>query len=175
MEKSNEKVVALEIAKPGVKSLAAAYEPRDYSEAMKMAETLAKSKMFGVTSPEAAFMIMATGADLGLSPTAALRAIFVFQGRLGLYADLMVALCRQSSQCEYFRCIESTAERATWAAKRVGDPERQHTWTIEQAKRANLAGKDVWKAYPEDMLRHSAAAPLARELFPEKILGLYCR
>lgn len=167
--------VALEIARPVVKTAISAYEPSNFMDAMKIAETLAKSKMFGVASAEAAFVIMSTGADLGLSPTAALRSIFTVNGRPGLSADLMVALCLKSPECEYFRCVESTADKATYAAKRFNNPERKHSWTIDQAKRANLANKDVWKAYPEDMLRHRAAAPLARELFPNLLLGLYCR
>lgn len=171
-----QKSTALATVKPGAAAinLANAYEPHNYGEAMKIAETLSKSKMFGVKTSEEAFVIMSTGADLGLSPTAALRSIYVVNNRPGLSSDLMVALCLQAPDCEYFRCVESTAERATYAAKRKGDPERRHTWTIEQAKRAKLSDKDAWKAYPEDMLKHRAAAPLARELFPHRILNLYC-
>jgi hypothetical protein len=47
------------------------------------------------------------------------------------------------------------------------------TWTIEQAKAANLSGKDVWKAYPRAMLRARCISEGIRTVFPACIVGTY--
>jgi hypothetical protein len=47
------------------------------------------------------------------------------------------------------------------------------TWTIEQAKAANLSGKDVWKAYPRAMLRARCISEGIRTVFPSCIVGTY--
>lgn len=168
------RTTAIEIHRAKVAPLDA-YQPRDFMEAMKIAETLAKSKLFGVKSPEEVFVIMSTGAELGLSPTASLRGIFTINNKPGLYADTMVAVCINRPECEYFRCVESTDKSATYEGKRRGNPARRNTFTIEQAKRAGVTKNATYQAWTEDMLRHRAAAALARELFPDLLLGLYCR
>jgi hypothetical protein len=70
--------------------------------------------------------------------------------------------------------VESTVERCTIETTRVGEqePERE-TFTLDDAKRAGLDRRDVWRAYPRDMLRHRAAAGLARRVYPDVVLGCY--
>jgi hypothetical protein len=161
------------------------YEPASYGAATQMAADFAGSKLTKCRTKEQALLVMATGHELGIPATTALRMIYVAdfgQGdQVALSADLMVALCLRSSQCEYFRCDESTDEKATYVAKRKGDPERTATFTLKDKERAKLgkvgAGKDEgatnWAKYPRVMLRHRAAAELAREVFPDVIGGFY--
>jgi hypothetical protein len=150
-----------------------------------MAADFASSKLTKCRTKEQALLVMATGHELGIPATTALRMIYVAdfgQGdQVALSADLMVALCLRSPRCEYFRCDESTDEKATYVAKRKGDPERTATFTLKDKERAKLgkvgAGKDEgatnWAKYPRVMLRHRAAAELAREVFPDVIGGFY--
>ncbi len=163
-----------------------AYEPASYDQAIRMATDFAGSKLTKCRTKEQAILVMATGHDLGISATAALRMIYVAdfgQGdQVTLSADLMVALClRDKSRCEYFRCLESTAEIATYETKRAGDPPRKQSFTADDAKRAKLgsvgAGKDAtltnWAKYPATMLKHRAASMLAREVYPDLLGGFY--
>ena len=161
------------------------YEPRDYGEAMKMAGDFATSKLTKCKTAQQAFLVMATGRELGIPATTALRMIYVAdfgQGdQVALSADLMVALCLRSPLCEYFRCVESTNESATYVTRRKGDPERTASFTVADKERAKLgavgAGKDAsltnWAKYPAVMLRHRAASLLAREVYPDVIGGFY--
>ncbi len=161
------------------------YEPRDFREAQLMAKDFAGSKLTRCRTPEQALLIMATGRELGIPATTALRMIYVAdfgQGdQVTLSADLMVALCLRSPLCEYFRCTESTDEKATYETKRRGDPPRTATFTIADKERAKLGkvkeGKDEtasnWAKYPRVMLRHRAASELAREVYPDVIGGFY--
>lgn len=152
----------------------ATIEPQNMGELKALASDAAASKFYGAASQEQALMILITGRDLGLSYSQALRAFHVVQGRPVLSAQGMVAVCLKHREvCEYFRTVEVSNEKATVEAKRAGDPPRTCTFTIEDARRANLANKDNWKAYPSRMLLARAQAFLAREVFSDILLGLY--
>jgi hypothetical protein len=119
-------------------------------------------------------MILLTGRDLGLTASQSFRAIYVVSGKPVVSSDAMVAAIRRSGLCASWRVVESTVERCTIETTRVGEsePERE-TFTLDDAKRAGLDRRDVWRAYPRDMLRHRAAAGLARRVYPDVVLGCY--
>src|SRR5690606_14566168 len=76
--------------------------------------------------------------------------------------------------CKYFRLVESTDERATYETLREGEPEPTRiTWTIQQAAKAGLTGRQNWKAHPAAMLRARASAALARAVYPDVAMGIY--
>jgi len=124
--------------------------------------------------PADVFFALNYGLELGLSPAASLRAIHVIKGKPGLAADAMLAVVHSSGACERFSCIESSNTVATYETVRYGDPTpRRETFTIEDAERAGLLGKDVWKSYPKAMLKARAKAMLARDVYPDVVFGIY--
>lgn len=148
--------------------------PQSFRELWEFANAAAKSGLYAVRSPEAALVILQTGMELGLMPTQSLRGIHVVQGRPVLSADLCVAVVQASPLCEFWHTVESTPERCTIETRRRGAPALvSKTWTAEDAKRAELSGKGIWKQYPAQMLRHRCAADLAREVYPDLLLGIY--
>jgi hypothetical protein len=150
--------------------------PTSFAEVRELATMAVKSGLISeaISTPEAAFVIIATGLELGLSPMQSLRGINVIDGKPVLSADLLVALAKRSPDCVYFRLVESTYERATYETLRRGDPKPTTlTWTLEDARRADLIGKRTWKAHPAAMLRARCAAALARAVFPDLLLGVY--
>lgn len=174
------------VRREDVATLAASpYEPRNYDEARAIAKDFAGSKLTKCRTPEQALLVMATGRELGIPATTALRMIYVAdfgQGdQVALSSDLMVALCLRSPMCEYFDCIEASDERATYATKRRGRPERRFTFTDADRIKAKLGfnkeGKEPpdsnWAKYRRTMLMHRAASLLAREVFPDVIGGFY--
>lgn len=180
-----QKSTALTVVKPNqaLGKLASAYEPRNASEAHQIAAWFAKSGLLGeITTPEKAFLIMATGADLGIPATTALRTISIVKGKPVLAADLMKAMCiSRKDVCEHFKLVKSDDKIATYSAKRVGDDEPVVlSFTVEDAIRAKLAERGTDKSdnnyakYPAVMLRRRCIAMLARELFPDVVLGVYC-
>jgi hypothetical protein len=154
-----------------------AFEPHDMATAMSLATTLYRSGLLPETvkSPEAAFAIIMRGRELGMTAFQSLSSIHVVKGKTGLSADLMAALILQSGLAEYFEFEETSPERATYVTLRKGrDKEKRMTWTIDQAQKAGLVSANpVWRNYPAAMLRHRAAADLARSIYPEVVLGLY--
>lgn len=172
-----EKVTALESVRPQSTAMAA-YEPRNFDEAMRLATVFAASGLLGeVRNEAAALLVMATGAELGISATTALRSIYIVKGKPMMSSDLMVGLCiKRKDVCEYFVCTESTEAQATYQTKRVGVTNPiTHTFTMADAQRAKLAGgsESMYGKYPKTMLRHRAAAELARQVYPDIVLGLY--
>lgn len=153
---------------------ASALVPRNSDECLRIAEMAAKERLFGVRSPQEAFIRVLAGMSVGLNPIQAMGAIHVIEGRPTLSASMMVAVCmRETSICEKFHCVESTAEKATYVTKRRGQPEMTLTFTIEQAQKAGLTGRGPWKAHTEDMLRARAASKLARMVYPDLLAGMY--
>ncbi len=154
----------------------AAYEPRNLEEARALAQSLVKSGLLGkaVPTPEAALAIMIAGRELGLPTMQALRGVYVVEGKPSLSADLMVALVRRSGLADYLRIVESTPERCVYETRRRGDPAPVRVeWTMDMARRAGLAKRQPWEAYPATMLRHRAAAELCRAVYPDLLLGVY--
>lgn len=153
-----------------------ALAPQSLPEAEQLAARLAQSALIPDTlrgKPGDVLVVLLTGLELGLSPMQALRGVYVVKGRPVLAADTLVALCKRSPACLYFRCITSTPETATYETQRQGDPEPTRlTWTQADAKRAGLGG-GTWQAHPAAMLRHRCAAALARDVYPDLVLGLY--
>lgn len=153
-----------------------AFEPSDFRGAIELAKTLVASRLLpkSVQTPEAAFTIIMTGRELGLTAMQSLRSIHVIEGKPTLSADLMLALVKKSADCEYFRLVESTDAVATYETKRRGEPcPTRMSFTIADAQRAQVTGKDNWRKYPAAMLRARAITALARAVYPDTAMGLY--
>lgn len=149
-------------------------EPTNMNELLQLADAAAKSGFYGCKTREQALLVMMTGRDLGLSFSQSLRAFHVIQGRATLSADGAVAACiARKDVCAFFRTVEATETHATVETQRVGDPVRTYTFSVDDAKRANLWGKENWKGYPSRMLLARARAALARDVYPDLLLGLY--
>lgn len=152
-----------------------AIEPSTMPELEKLAKYVVDSRFFGVENVAQATMLMLRGKDLGFSYAQACSAFHNIKGKLTLTADAMVAVCLQRRDlCSRFRPVEQTETRATWEAQRVGDEPVRLTFTIEEARTAGLTEQNgsMWKKYPKRMLSARCKAFLARDLFPELLLGL---
>jgi hypothetical protein len=151
--------------------------PRTVDEFNDLAERFAKSSLLPKSmqgkAPDVLVTIMA-GAEMGLSPMASLRAIHVIEGKPVLSADGMVALVLGSGKAKYFTRVAESDTSVTYETCRVGtDTPRQCTWTLAQAKAAALEKKDNWRMYPRAMLASRAKAELARDVYPDVLMGCY--
>lgn len=155
-----------------------ALAPKTLDEAKSLSTTLAKAS----TLPEAyrgkeadVLMAIMAGREMGLAPIQSLRAFDVVKGRPTLKAEAMVALVRaRRDVCTFFQCTHSDASKATWTTQRVGDPAPTSiTWTMEQSRAAGLTASDMYKKYPDVMLRWRAASMLVKLVYSDVVLGLY--
>lgn len=122
------------------------------------------------------FVTLLAGHELGLPPMAALRGIHVIKGKPILTADTMVALVLGSGAAEYFAPVPAECDdfRATYETKRRDAPYPiRQTWTLDDAKRAQLMSNDNWSKNPRAMLRARAKSILARDVYPDVLAGCY--
>ena len=154
-----------------------AYMPGTIAEAKDLARSLSGANLLGRVYQQSAPNVLVTimhGAALGMSPAQALANMHVIEGRPTLSADAMRGICVANKDvCEYFRVLETSATIATMETKRVGDPPVGLSFTIDQAKRAGLAGRGNWSKYPDAMLRARCGSGLARMVYPDLLAGIY--
>jgi hypothetical protein len=119
-----------------------------------------------------------TAAALGVENlSTALAHIHVINGRPCISADLAIGVAVARGALVW-RTVETTAQQCIVEGFRPDWPEEwkrtptRITFTIEDAKRAGLLGKDVWKQYPISMLQARSKKMLAKLLAPEVLTGL---
>ena len=151
-----------------------AFEAIDLASAVQISTLVAESKLFkGISTPAAAFVVLATGRELGLTAMQSLRGIHMIDGKPSLSADVCVAVVLHSPACLFFRLVESTNAIATYETQRRGDAVRRMSFSVQDAQAAGLAGKDNWRKFPAAMLRARAAMSLARAIYPDALMGVY--
>lgn len=151
-----------------------AIEPTNMGELVQLATSAGKTGFFGAKTPEQALLVMMSGRDLGLSYAQSLRAFHVIEGKPSLSADGMVAVALvRRDVCEFFRTIEVTNDHATVETKRMGQEAQRYTFTMADAQRAGVGGKPNWQRYPSRMLLARARSALARDVYPDLLMGLY--
>jgi hypothetical protein len=170
-----EQSTAMVLHRPADTSL----EPQTLDELKTFAETFSQAELLPKHlrgKPADLAITVLYGRELGLTPMQAIQDIFVIEGKPGVSAGLAVAKVKTSPVCEYFHRIESTATIATYETKRRGEPTPVRlSFTIEEARTAELTGKTNWKKFPAAMLRNRAAMQLARDVYPDVVRNIYDR
>lgn len=138
------------------------------------AEVLIKSGFLpkSISTKEQALAIMMKGQELGVPAWTALTGIHIIQGSPTVSPQLMLALINSTGQLEDIK-IDSDNASCTVVMKRKGRTEHAETFTIEDAKKMQLDGKDNWKKQAAVMLKWRAVSACARVVFPDVIMGLY--
>ena len=130
----------------------------------------------GMEKAEAIVPAIQLGLELGLTPMAALQNVAVINGRPGIYGDAALALVRASGFCEsYTQEIsgEGDNRRASVTSKRKGAEALTNTFSVADAKRAGLWGKQgPWSQYPDRMLLFRARGFNLRDNFGDVLKGL---
>jgi hypothetical protein len=128
----------------------------------RLAKGLAASGFFkDATQANQAFAKLIFGRDLGLSATQALTDIYIVEGKPEMSANLQASKVKASGRYDYTvdhldneKCVLSFYALVTPPLR--FDAERQpigvSEFTMDDAKRAGLAGKGVWQKYPKNML-----------------------
>lgn len=121
------------------------------------------------------YAVITLGQELGLQPWAALNNIYVIGGKPSINANLMLSLIQRSGLLDRFE-VKTTDAQATVTMGRRGVGSYASTFTLEDAKRANLTtgtNSRMWQTYPKAMLKARAIADCARTLFADVLLGMY--
>ncbi len=139
---------------PYVAPVPVKYSP---STLMVLANEALKSgwyKKFG--NPSAALMVLMFGQDLGMSPSTSLTSVNFIEGKPCISGNLMWSLVMRDPEYKDSRVTQHTDKAVEIKWVRNGQLLGISKWTIEDAIRAGLEKKDVWKKYPRAMLFNRA-------------------
>jgi hypothetical protein len=128
----------------------------------------------GIKSPEAASIIALKAWELGLPPMMAFSHIHIINGKPTLSAELMQSLARKNLPGLQISILETTDLKAS---VRLCRPEKNSqpvtfSFNIEDAKKAGLLTKDVWKNYPKAMLFSRCISAALRMVCPDALMGV---
>lgn len=152
--------------------------PAIWTMISQMAPVMYKSRLFGVTSPEAAAAIMLKGFELGLSITASFELVQVVQGRPGLSPRGAMALLLNSPKIKAIKITRLTDPSGNYIGhdcymQRDNGFEYSITFTMEDAKRAGLIKPGSgWTSYPENMAQWRAIGFCADVVAPDIVAGM---
>ena len=174
-----------QIAKVKAGSPVAALVPTNIEEAFRISQAIAMSHMAPMIGsknnrrpmgPEEIMATIMAGMEVGMKPMASLRAIALINGRPAFWGDGQLALIQ--SREDYGGMAESVedglATCTVWRVLPIGETvETTRTFSMEQAKRANLLGKPgPWQEYPERMLAHRARGFALRDAYADALMGI---
>jgi len=143
----------------------------------QMAPVMYKSRLFGVTSSEAAGAIMLKGYEMGLSITASFELIQVIQGKPGLSPRGAMALLLNSPKIKTIK-VEKIVKDGKFVGfscymERVNGFGYTATFTLDDAKKADLVKPGSgWEKYPENMCQWRAIGFAADVVAPDITSGM---
>lgn len=161
----------------------------DYDGLVRFSIAVSKSGLApkGIESPEAIAVAIQMGLEVGLTPMAALQNIAVINGRPSIWGDAQLAVVRATGELEHFEeWFEENGKRllrnpqvfndttaAVCLVKRAGQPAKESSFSVADAKRANLWAKSgPWTQYPTRMLMFRARSFALRDTFGDALKGM---
>lgn len=122
--------------------------------------------------PAEATAAILLGAEVGLSPLAALRSVYMVKGTPAMYARTLHALV--TSRGHQVWTVSERDDAVTVAGKRKGsDHVEEVTWTLARATAAGFAKANPnYRTNPRAMLWARAVGDVARRIAPDVLLGI---
>ena len=149
--------------------------PQTFEQALPFSNYLAESDLVPKDfkgKPGNCLIAMQWGSELGLKPLQSLQNLAVINGRPALWGDAVIALVLASPVCEYVT-EDDDGKTAYCRVKRKGAPEQVRTFSMDDAIKAGLAGKQgPWTQYPKRMRQMRARAFALRDVFPDVLRGM---
>lgn len=159
-----------------------------FDELVRFSQTVATSGIApkGLEKPEAIFVAVQMGLEVGLTPMASLQNVAVVNGRPTIWGDAQLAVCRSTGELEIFeewfevdgqKSLRNPTEykdgtMAICHVKRVGQPATETAFSVADAKKAGLWGKaGPWSQYPFRMLKARARSYALRDSFGDALKG----
>jgi len=163
--------------------------PSNMDDLFRFAKAVAVSGLApkGIETPEAIFVALEMGLEVGLPMMAALQNIAVINGRPAIWGDAQLAVVRSTGELVLFEeWYEEKGKRlprnpsaftddtaAVCRVQRSGYEPAETAFTVADAKRANLWSKaGPWTQYPARMLKHRARSFALRDQFGDALRGL---
>lgn len=122
-------------------------------------------------SQPAVIAAILAGRELNLPPMQSLQHIHVIDGRPTLSAQMQRSLALAAGY--EISIVETNTTRCIVEGRRSANDEwTRITWTMDDAKKAGLAGRQNWQRHPRRMLQARATAELCQLIFSDAIAGM---
>lgn len=144
---------------------------QSFDDLARAAEAVAASKLFGVTTPEQAIALFLVAQSEGRHPASAAKEYHIIKGRPSLRADAILARFQTAGGSVRWGERTDASVSATFSHPQGGDVEVR--WTLEDAKRAGLAGGESWKKYPRHLLSARVISEGVRLCYAPVVAGVY--
>ncbi len=121
--------------------------------------------------PESAAAAILTGHELGLSPMASLRAIFVIGGTPGMYAKVMAAVVMAQGHEVWVK--EQSDERVVVCGRRKGSEHvAEVVWDRARVVKAKLTSNAKYAETPQQMMVARGTGEICRQIAPDALHGI---
>jgi len=125
-----------------------------------------------ITTKGAALAVIMAGDELGIPPMAALRGLFLVNGKVGMDYSLMVGLLRRAGYRVVWKDKSDT--RCELLLTHPDGTTHAEVWDVDRAKKAKLwGGSGPWSTYPEAMLTARCVSSAARAFAGDVLAGCY--
>ena len=122
-----------------------------------------------ITAPQYLMMIVA-GNGMGMTDLYQINAsLYIVNGRIALWWSEVLARAKRAGYRIAYP--EKNAKKVTVELCSKDGDKHTESFDIERATLAGLAGKDIWRKYPEEMLTHKAIARAINNFCPEVLNG----
>lgn len=143
-----------------------------FEQLSQMAQAMAGSGLFGVKTPQQALALMLVAQAQGIPAATACVDFDVIQGKPSMTARAMLARFQQAGGTIKWLEYSDAACEAEFSHERCPTPVKIR-WTIADATRAGLAGKDNWKKFPRQMLSSRVMSEGVDRCYPAASGGFY--
>ncbi len=135
-------------------------------EAATLSKAIVAAQLFDAKNPEEVLVKIMAGQELGIGPIFAVNNLYVVNKRISMQADIVLALLGVRGFVWEFKY--DNEDKPTVCEFIVSSPNPRQKpiksrFTLADAAKAGLLGKDNWKKYPKRMLRSRAVTAGARD------------
>lgn len=142
-----------------------------YQDMRQMAEAMAKSKLFGMKTPDEVIALMLVAQANGQHPAAAARDYDIISGRPSKKAEAMLRDFIAAGGSVQWHRLDNECAEATFSHPHGGTV--RIDWDMRRAKEAGLGGKDMYRKFPRQMLRSRCISEGVRTVYPVATGGMY--
>lgn len=142
-----------------------------FQELLKMADAVAKSRLFGIDTPEQALALMSIAQAEGYHPAQAARDYHIIKGKPTLKADAMLARFQQSGGKVSWDSYTDVRVVGTFSHPQGGAVTVD--WDLDRAKKAGLLSNPTWQKFPRNMLRARVISEAIKTIYPGVSVGIY--
>ncbi len=140
------------------------------TETRSLAESMYQSGYFDVKSIHQALVKIWAGREFGVGAVASMNGIYIQNGRPALHANLMAAIIKKSGKYDY-RVLKLDDTECELVFSQDGENVGNSKFTLDDAKKADLSGKEVYKKYPRNLLFARALSNGAEWYCPDAFGG----